>query len=187
MRRGDFTSVQLDFLMNHREPSIRAEAIRLLTGPPTASREETLARFRPALDLPGDAARGHLLFTERCASCHRLGGEGHQLGPDLASVRNAGKEKLLIGILDPGREVLPQYLAYEIETRDEESLLGIVVNESATSVTLRQAYAKETVIFRDQILTMRSQGISIMPEGLESELTPHALADLLEFIATASP
>jgi putative heme-binding domain-containing protein len=102
-------------------------------------------------------------------------------------VRNSGKEKLLIGILDPGREVLPQYLAYEIETRDEESLLGIVVNESPTSVTLRQAYAKETVLFRHQILTMRSRGISIMPEGLEAELTPQALADLLEFIATASP
>ena len=187
IRRSDFTSVQLDFLMNHRESSIRAEAIRLLTGPPAASREETLARFRPALDLPGDAARGQPIFIERCASCHRLGGEGHLLGPDLASVRNAGKEKLLIGILDPGREVLPQYLAYEVETRDEESLLGIVVNESATSVTLRQAYAKETVVFRQQILTMRSQGISIMPEGLEAELTPQALADLLEFIATASP
>ena len=187
LRRSDFTSVQLDFLMNHREPQIRTRAIRLLTGPPAATREETIDQFRSALDLPGDATRGQPIFAERCASCHRLGGEGYLLGPDLASVRNSGKEKLLIGILDPGREVLPQYLAYEIETRDEESLLGIIVNESATSVTLRQAYAIETVLFRNQILHMRSQGISIMPEGLEAELTPQAMADLLEYIATASP
>jgi putative membrane-bound dehydrogenase-like protein len=187
LRRSDLSSVQLDFLMNHRDPRIRTESIRLLTGPPSATRDQIITQFRPALDLPGDASRGKSIFAERCASCHRLGGEGFLLGPDLASVRNTGKEKLLLGIVDPNREVLPQYLTYEIETHDEESLLGIVVNESATSVTLRQAYAKETVIFRNQILHMRSRGTSIMPEGLEAELTPQSMADLLEFITTAAP
>src|SRR4030095_11950332 len=104
------------------------------------------------------------IFTERCVSCHRLGGEGFVLGPDLVSVRNAGKEKLLIGILDPNREVLPQYLAYEIETKDEANLFGVRVNETATAVTLRQAYGKQTVVPRANISTLRSRGLSIMPE-----------------------
>jgi putative membrane-bound dehydrogenase-like protein len=186
LRRSDFSSVQLDFLMNHRDPRIRAEAVRLLAGMPV-TREELLARYRAALELPGDPARGRHIFVERCASCHRLGGEGYQLGPDLASVRNAGKEKLLIGILDPNSEVLPQYLAYEVETRDEESLLGLVISENAASVTLRQAYARDTIIFRDQILGMRSRGTSIMPEALESDMSPQDMANLLEFLATAAP
>ena len=187
VRRNDFSSVQLDFLMNHRDSRIRSEAIRLLAGPPAPSRTAVLAQFQPALEMQGDPDRGRPIFVERCSSCHRLGGEGFLLGPDLASVRNSGKEKLLIGILDPGSEVLPQYVAYEIETHDEESLLGIIVNESTASVTLRQAYANESVIPRSQILRMRSQGVSIMPEGLEAELTPQAMADLLEYIATAVP
>lgn len=117
-------------------------------------------------------------------SCHRLGGEGFVLGPDLVSVRNAGKEKLLISILDPSREALPQYLAYEIETKDEESLLGVLINETTTSVTRRQAYGKETVVPRTNIATLRSRGQSIMPEEPEAGLEPQHLADLLEFIGT---
>jgi putative membrane-bound dehydrogenase-like protein len=187
IRRSDFTSVQLDFLMNHRDARIRADAVRLLAGAADPSRDEVLEHFRPSLELSGDAARGRPVYVERCASCHRLGGEGFSLGPDLSSVRNTGREKLLTGILDPNREVLPQYLAYEIETRDEESLLGIVVNETSANVTLRQAYARETTIPRDHILNLRSLGTSLMPEALEAGLSTQDMADLLEFIATANP
>ena len=92
---------------------------------------------------------------------------------------------MLISILDPSREVLPQYHAYEVETKDDETLLGILVNETATSVTLRQAYAKDTVIPRANIVNLRSRGLSLMPDGLEAGLNPQDLADLLEFVGTA--
>ncbi|MCP5527259.1 MAG: hypothetical protein H7A47_10700 [Verrucomicrobiales bacterium] len=81
--------------------------------------------------------------------------------------------------------MLPQYLAFEIETTDDESMLGIVVNETDQAVTLRQAYGMETVVPRSRIASMRSQGKSIMPEGLLIDLHPPAVADLLEFITTA--
>jgi putative heme-binding domain-containing protein len=80
--------------------------------------------------------------------------------------------------------VLPQYLAYEVETRDGESLLGVVVQETAAHVTLRQAYGRETVIPRAEIVSMRSQGKSLMADGLEEGLTAQDLADLLEFVGT---
>jgi putative heme-binding domain-containing protein len=157
----------------------------LLAGAVASDRQQVVETFRSALALTGDAGRGKALFIERCASCHRLGGEGFTLGPDLVSVRNAGKEKMLVNILDPSREVLPQYLAFEIETRDSESVLGIVSGEAALSVTLRQAYGKDTVVPRAEIATMHSQGKSIMPDGLEAGLSPQAMADLLEFVGTA--
>jgi putative heme-binding domain-containing protein len=185
IRRADLASPQIDFLTNHRDRDLRARAIKLLTAAKTSTRQEVVAAFQPALTLTGDAARGKKIFVERCASCHRLGGEGYVLGPDLVSVRNAGKEKLLISILDPSREMLPQYLAYEIETKDDESFLGILVNETATSVTLRQSYAKDTVVPRANIARMQSRGQSMMPEGLESNLKPQDMADLLEFVTTA--
>jgi putative heme-binding domain-containing protein len=185
IRRADLASPQIDFLTNHRDRDIRARSIKLLTAGKTSTRQEVVTAFQSALALTGDAAKGKKVFVERCASCHRLGGEGFVLGPDLVSVRNAGKDKLLISILDPNREVLPQYLAYEIETKDEESLLGILVNETASSVTLRQSYAKDTVVPRTHIARMQSRGQSMMPEGLESSLQPQDIADLLEFVITA--
>ena len=142
--------------------------------------------FQPALTLPGNAEKGKKAFTERCAYCHRLDGAGFLLGPDLVSVRNAGKEKLLIGLLDPNREVLPQYLSYEVETKDGETVLGVLSNETASSVTLRLPFGKESVIPRANIASMRSRGQSMMPDGLEGGLTPQDVADLLECIATAS-
>jgi putative membrane-bound dehydrogenase-like protein len=187
IRRGDFSSVQLDFLMNHRDGKLRAEALRLLAGSVTVTGAELLEQYRPALELGGDAARGRVIFAERCASCHRADSEGFDLGPDLASMRSAGKEKLLADILDPSRDVLPQYLAFEIETLDGESLLGVVGDETASAITLRQAYGQETVVPRDRIESMRGQGRSIMPDGLAAELDAQGMADLLEYVLTAGP
>lgn len=185
VRRAELDSTQLDFLMNHRDPDLRQRALRLLAGTVAGDREAVVEKFRPALALAGEAARGRKIFQERCASCHRLAGEGFALGPDLVSVRNAGKEKMLVNILDPSREVLPQYLAYEVETRDGESLMGVVVQETAAHVTLRQAYGRETVIPRAEIVSLRSRGKSLMADGLEEGLSAQDLADLLEFVGTA--
>lgn len=186
IRRADLATPQIDFLMNHRDAAIKARAIKLLQVKNATTRQEVLAAFQPALTLNGAAAKGKQTFTERCSFCHRLGGEGFVLGPDLVSVRNTGKEKLLIGILDPNREVLPQYLMYEVETKSGESQIGILSNETSTSVTIRQPFGNQVIIPRANIASMRSRGQSIMPE-LEGGLTPQDLADLLEYITTASP
>ena len=185
IRRADLASTQIDFLTNHRDAALRSRAIQLLTSATKGTRHDVVTAFQPALSLSGDVGRGKKIFVERCASCHRLGGEGFLLGPDLVSVRNAGKEKMLINILDPSREVLPQYLAYEVETKDDETLQGVLVDETPTAITLRQTYAKDAVIPRANIASIRSHGRSIMPDELEAGLKPQDMADLLEFVGTA--
>src|SRR6266699_2338228 len=139
----------------------------------------------PALDMKGDPAHGKKIYQERCVSCHRLGGEGFVLGPDLVTVKNTGKEKMLVNILDPNREVAPNYLAFEVETKDGESAVGVIASETTSSLTLRQAFGKETVILRSDMKSRRSLGQSLMPEGLEQGLTPQDVANLLEYIVTA--
>ena len=141
-----------------------------------------MQKFRPALILNGSVASGQKLYAGRCATCHRLGDEGHALGPDLTSVRSNGKEKILTSILDPNREVAPQFSSYLIETKNGESVVGIIANESVTSVTLRQPNGVETVVARASIASMQGQGRSLMPEGLEEGLSAQDMADLLEFI-----
>ena len=139
----------------------------------------------PALQLKGEAAHGKQLYEQRCSSCHRLGGEGHALGPDLVTVQATGKEKMLGNILDPNREVAPQFQAYEVELKDGDSLIGLVGNETASSITVRQAFGKEEVVPRSNIARIRNQNQSLMPEGLEAGLKAQDVADLLEYVSTA--
>jgi putative membrane-bound dehydrogenase-like protein len=186
IRANVLDSTQVRFLQTHKDPAVRALAGRVLAVPAATSRQEIINRFLPALQLPGDAARGRKIYEERCISCHRAGGEGASLGPDFVTVKNTGKEKILTNLIDPNAEVRPEFVAYAVDTKDDESLLGLVVHESATSVTLRQAYGKETVIPRANISKMTSQGHSMMPEGLEAGLSLQDMADLLEFISTAT-
>ena len=92
---------------------------------------------------------------------------------------------MLVNILDPNREVRPDFVSYVVETKDEASIIGLVAGETGNAVTLRQAYGKEDVIPRANIRKMQSQGQSLMPEGLEAGLTPQDLADLLQYVETA--
>jgi putative heme-binding domain-containing protein len=104
------------------------------------------------------------------------------VGPDLVTVKTAGREKVLINILDPNREVAANYFTYLVETKNGESILGILARETGGSVILRQTFGKEETIPRSKIISMRNQGQSLMPEGLEAGLDVQGVADLLEFI-----
>jgi putative membrane-bound dehydrogenase-like protein len=181
----DLTTAQTKFVRAHSNKSIRELAAQVLPTQTANSRQQIIDSLLPAIDLKGDPAHGKKIYEERCISCHRLGGEGHALGPDLVTVKNSGKEKILVNILDPNREVRPDYISHVVETKDGESYIGIIANETATSVTIRQAYGKENVINRSDIKKMQSQGQSLMPEGLEAGLKPQDLADLIEYIETA--
>jgi putative heme-binding domain-containing protein len=184
LRAQDLPSTQAMFLRNHRDPQVQALARKLLI-PPTGTRDDVIAQYRSALSLQGDAKAGKLVYEARCISCHHVAGEGSSVGPDLMTVRSAGKEKMLVNILDPNREVAPNFLAYLVETRDGESLTGIIVNETAASLTVRQAYGKDTVVMRSDVKRMESQKMTLMPEGLEAGLKPQDFANLLEFLLTA--
>jgi putative heme-binding domain-containing protein len=179
-------STQVKLLTTYRDPTVRALAVKVFGTKPVSTRQQVIDTYMPAINMKGDVAKGKKIYEERCISCHRSSGEGSALGPDFVTVKSTGKEKLLTNIIDPNREVRPEYVAYVVETGAEDSLVGLVVNETAASVTLRQAYGKETVIPRVDIAKMRSQGQSLMPEGLEANLTPQDFANLLEYISTAT-
>jgi len=187
VRAAELSASQINFLRSHRDRDLRERAVRIFGEGAKTSRQQIIDSFTSALNLAGDAAGGLKIYIERCASCHRAAGQGHPLGPDLVTVKTSGKEKLLVNILDPNREVAPQYLSYLVETKTGEALTGIIVNETAASVSVRQANGIETVVLRSNLARIQSQGQSAMPEGLEAGLRPQEMADLLEFIASAGP
>jgi putative heme-binding domain-containing protein len=153
-----------------------------LLGAPPAKRDEVVASYLSALTLAGNAAKGQKIYLERCATCHRIGDQGHAVGPDMGTVKASGKETILINILDPNREVAPRFLNYSVDTISGESVSGIIAGDSPSNLTLRGPNGVETSVARTQIARMQASSQSLMPEGLEIGLTPADLADLVEYI-----
>jgi putative heme-binding domain-containing protein len=94
---------------------------------------------------------------------------------------------LLVAILDPNRALESKFAAFTVATVDGRILSGLIASESATSVTLRRQEGKDEVLLRSEIEEMSASGQSLMPEGLEKDLSPRDLADLIAYIATAGP
>ncbi|MBI5802547.1 MAG: neutral/alkaline non-lysosomal ceramidase N-terminal domain-containing protein [Verrucomicrobia bacterium] len=148
----------------------------------TASRAAVLASYAGIASLKGDAAKGAALFTTSCASCHAYRGLGHALGPDLATFRTKPAGDFLIAILDPNAAIEPKYIAYNVDTKDDRALTGLVVDETATGFTLAQANGVKDKLLRSDVKALRPSPLSLMPEGIEAALPPQAMADLLAWL-----
>ena len=144
-----------------------------------------LAAYDDCLSLSSDAERGRAVFRANCASCHRVEGVGHEIGPNLASMKSRGAEAILVNVLDPNREVNPLYVNYVCVTEDGRTMTGMLAAETATSVTLRRAEGAEDTVLRSDIEELRSLGQSVMPEGLEKQVAPQAMADLITYLMSA--
>src|SRR5213075_1851581 len=91
-------------------------------------------------------------------------------------------QDFLVAILDPNAAVEPRFVAYNIETKDGRSLAGVVNAETATTLTLVQSGGTSEKILRGDISQIRASGLSLMPEGLEQNMTPQDLADLISYL-----
>ncbi len=186
VKTGEIDRDKQQLLMNYPQPEVRDQARKLLGGA-ASNRKEVVTKYQPALDLTGDATRGQAVHQKICMQCHRAGTTGHAVGPDLVSVQNKSPDDLLIAILDPNREAQPVFVSYTASTEDGKVSTGIIAAETAASVTLRRAEAKEDVVLRNQLEALVSNGVSLMPEGMEKDLNPQQVADVIAYIKSLSP
>ncbi len=171
-------------LLTHTDPAIRARAEKLFAGATSANRQEVIDRYRKELRQPGDAMRGKLVFAKTCAACHHLEGVGNKIGPDLAALANKSAEYLLAEILDPNRNLDSRYVEYLATTSDGRTFSGLLASETSVGITLLKADGKESALLRADLEELTSSGRSLMPEGLEKDLPPASLADLLAYLAS---
>ncbi len=116
-------------------------------------------------------------------TCHRVEDQGIEVGPDLKTLTDRSPEALLIAILDPSRAFEPQYASYTIATTDGRVLSGMISAESSNSITLRREEGQEDELLRADIEQMAASGQSLMPEGLEEDLSSQDMADIITYIA----
>ena len=174
-------AAQRQQLLTRSEGAIREQANKLFTAA-NVDRESVVSKYQSTAALTGDPARGHGYFQQNCLPCHRLRNEGNEVGADLGSVATKPIDYLIVSILDPNRSVETRYMSYSAITRDEVEYTGIIVSETANSITLRQAGGKDVVLLRNDLKDFTGGSRSLMPDGFENSLNPQALADLIAYI-----
>jgi putative heme-binding domain-containing protein len=137
--------------------------------------------------VPGDAERGKEVFFSRkaaCYGCHRAGGKGGSVGPDLSQVgRFRTPRDLLESIVFPSSSIVPEFRAFVVGTRDGRATVGMIMRETSDAVFLRTAQLAEVRLARADVEEMMPSPTSIMPEGLEKTMSRQELSDLLEFLS----
>jgi putative heme-binding domain-containing protein len=179
---ADLDPSRLRGLEKYPDEAIRRRAEPIVARIKLGGRQDVIEAYRGVLGTSGDAARGRAAFQKVCAACHRLEGVGHEIAPNLASFRDRGADAILVNVLDPNREVNPQYVNYTLVTKDGRTITGMIAAETANSVTLRRADDATDTIERSEIDELRASGASLMPEGLEKQIDPGAMADLLAYL-----
>jgi putative membrane-bound dehydrogenase-like protein len=169
-------------LMVHRDKDLKARAVKLFSAMGGSDRQAAYEKLKPLTAKTGNASDGKVVFERTCAACHKYNGTGHQVGPDLSGVRNQPKDAILLHIIVPNAEIYPGFTAYEVETKDDRSLTGILTSENESSVTLRAAQGIEETFLRRDIARLAAGNHSLMPNELEKTMTEPELVNLLEFL-----
>lgn len=130
----------------------------------------------------GNAARGRVVFEKHCAGCHRIFGNGGAIGPDLSGAERGDLDFLLTSLVDPSATVRAEYRGQTLALNDGRVLSGLVLEESAGSITLVDGQQQRTTVSKAEIEEMRTSEQSVMPEGLLDPLSEDEVRDLFRFL-----
>jgi putative heme-binding domain-containing protein len=136
---------------------------------------------------PGDPHAGAAVFKKLCAQCHKIHGEGEEVGPDITLNGRGSYEQLLSNVFDPSLVIGAAYEATTVATRDGRVLTGLIAEESPERIVLRLQGGKLEAIARSGVEELASSPLSLMPEDLEKQLSERELADLFAFLTLDRP
>jgi putative membrane-bound dehydrogenase-like protein len=135
----------------------------------------------------GDSRAGAAVFKNLCAQCHKIYGEGQDVGPDLTGNGRASFEQLLSNVFDPSLVIGPGYQATSVTTTQGRVLTGLLVEDNTRRVVLKTQGGKLETVPRDQVEELTVSPLSLMPEGIEKQLKPQEIADLFAFLTLDKP
>jgi putative heme-binding domain-containing protein len=136
---------------------------------------------------PGDPHKGREVFKKVCGQCHKIYGEGEEVGPDITVNGRSSFEQLLSNVFDPSLVIGASYQARTIVTNEGRVVTGLVAEESDQRVVLKVQGGKREAISRSDIEEMKTSDLSLMPEDVEKTLNAQEIADLFAFIMLDKP
>jgi putative membrane-bound dehydrogenase-like protein len=177
---------QQQFLRAHPNLAVRSRFEPLLSRGQREVVADLLKRYQSAIQearSESTKAQGQGVFVKVCASCHRWENVGVDVGPLLGgNVREKTAEQLLMAILDPSREVEAKYWAYTVVLADGRVFSGLLEEEGLDAIVLRSPGGDRHRLVRSEIETMTQSGKSLMPEGLEQQISPEEMRSLIGFL-----
>lgn len=179
---GDISPERVQLLKKNQDSKIKQLAESLFHNQRLTGRSDIVKEYQAALKLKGNPANGKLVFKKACSACHRLEKVGVQLGADLKAIKDRGTAAVLLNILDPNREVKPQYVTYLLVTTQGRTITGLIKAENANSITIARADGTSDTVLRIDIDELISSRLSFMPEGLEKQINKQEMADLLAYL-----
>jgi putative membrane-bound dehydrogenase-like protein len=151
-------------------------------------REVVVAQMRKLLaEKRGDSVAGKAVFTKQCAVCHKIYGDGQEVGPDLTSNGRSDYEQLLSNVFDPNLVIGSGYQATVVTTAAGQIFQGLLVEDNEQRVVLKLQGGDVRTIGRVEIDSVRQSTISLMPEQLEKQMTSQELRDLFAFLTLDRP
>ncbi len=174
----------------HKDAEIDAAIERhwkgLLAVAPTEEVSKEAGRIRDVLRTgTGDAAKGKVHFTQRCAICHKLFGEGNQVGPELTGYERNSIDFWLNAVLTPSLEIREGFGNYVVKLKSGQILTGIIAKQDANGVQLRDAANQLTPVRQADIASLEASPVSLMPPMLTTGLQDADLRDLFAFLMKA--
>ena len=182
---------QIRSLLASPEPSIVRSA-RAIWGTVRTERNPGRERVifmmkRDFLAHRGDPLKGRQAYNKVCAQCHKMYGEGEDIGPDLTSNGRASFDQLLSNVFDPSLVIGPAYQARIVITDAGRVLTGLLTEESETRIVLKVQGGESEIIPREEIDELVESKLSMMPEKLEDQLTIDELRDLFALLTLDKP
>ena len=168
-----------------RWPDIKAEAAKLLP-PAQGQNTQPLPPMSELLKIKGTAANGAKVFsspTAGCANCHRIKGQGIDVGPDLSEIgTKLAREALYESILDPSAGISFGYEAWQLELTSGDEPYGLIVSDTADEIALKAVGGIVTRYKKTAVRKREQMKLSIMPAGLQQAMTTQELVDLVEYL-----
>jgi putative heme-binding domain-containing protein len=135
----------------------------------------------------GDPMKGWVAFKKVCAQCHKIYGEGQDVGPEITANGRASFDQLLSNVFDPSLVIGAGYQARIVTTTDGRVLTGLLAENNAQRVVLKMQGGKTETIPRSNVESLAISKLSLMPEGVEKQYTRQELIDLFEFLMLDKP
>ncbi len=135
----------------------------------------------------GDAGRGQLVFSKVCGQCHKIYGQGQEVGPDITRNGRGSFDQLLSNVFDPSLVIGAAYQARTVITTEGRVLTGLLAEDNEQRIVLKLQGGKLEVIPRGKVDEVIVSKLSLMPEDLEKQLKPQELIDLFQFLMLDRP
>ena len=167
-----------DFMLNHPDQTIRIQASQYFS-----SGAEHRYDIPSLATLKSDPEKGKLIFTNKCSSCHRVGDEGKDIGPELTQIKKKfDKQALMDAVVNPSAGIVFGYEAWTIQTSDGQSHFGFLVADGKEAVVIKDLSGTRRAVQVKDIVSRKKSEKSLMPEASALGLDDQALADVAGFL-----